>query len=230
MPAEMAFTSASFPPVQMFGGMMNNEQQDVVGNRRHILATARLLFTQNGVEHVNMQQIAQAANVSEHEIYEYFAHKGHICMILLGESTMRFQSDLLAYFEQAGERIAIVEQIYQTFVQLMPFTEENAPLLGAMLDVSGGDPRAQYYHSPFYLWIREVMMILLRRGINSKEIPEQDLDYVVDVVLAPLSVDFYSYQRYELGLSWQRVAAGLRRFLFFGLGVNNPDVEDEDPQ
>jgi AcrR family transcriptional regulator len=210
----------SFPRVQTFGGAMENERRDAAEHRQQILVVARLLFAEHGVEQISMHQIAQAANVGQDTLHKYFAHKGHLCMVLLGESTVRFQTDLLAYFEQSGEQVPILEQIYHTFLQLMSFTEENVSLLGAMLDASSGDRHTQYYHSPFYLWIREVMMVLLQRGINSREIPEQDLDYVVDIVLAPLSVDFYSYQRYELGFSQQRIASNLRRFLFFGLGAN----------
>ena len=207
----------SFPRVQTFGGAMENERRDAAEHRQQILVVARLLFAEHGVERVSMHQVAQAANVGQGTLYRHFAHKGYLCMVLLGESTVRFQTDLLAYFEQSGMQIPILEQIHYTFLQLMSFTEENAALLGAMLDASSGDRRTQYYHSPFYLWIHEVMMVLLQRGINSREIPEQDLDYIADVVLAPLSIDFYSYQRYELGFSRQRIATGLQRFLRFGL-------------
>ncbi len=209
----------AFPVIELMGNVEEGERRDAVEHRQRILAAARLLFAEHGVEQVSMHQIAQAAHVGQGTLYRRFAHKGQLCMVLLGESVFRFQAALLAYFEQVGDTLPYFEQLYGMLMRLMDFTEENAALLNAMLDAASGGRRTQSYRSPFYMWIRAVVVVVLRRGIACKQVPEMDVEYVVDVVLSLLAVDFYRYQRHELGLSRERIAQGLRNFLLTGLGI-----------
>ena len=215
----------SFPAIEPMGEMGESERRDVGEHRQRILSAARLLFAEHGVEQVSMHQIAQAAHVGQGTLYRRFAHKGQLCMVLLGESVFRFQAALLAYFEQVGDTLPYFEQLYGMLMRLMDFTEENVALLNAMLDAASGERRTQSYRSPFYTWIRAVVVVLLRRGIGRKQMPEMDVEYVVDVVLSLLAVDFYHYQRHELALSRERIAQGLRSFLLAGLGIEHESVE-----
>ncbi|GCE22479.1 TetR/AcrR family transcriptional regulator [Dictyobacter kobayashii] len=197
------------------------ERRDAAEHRQRILQTARRLFAEQGVDQVGMYQIARAAQVGQGTLYRRFAHKGILCQALLEESCVNLQTTILSYLEQTdSEGVPVFEQINYLLLQLITYTEENAPLLGAMLDASSGDRRTQSYHSPFYLWMRELFLVLLTRGVMRHELPEQDLDYVVDVMLAPLDIDFYHYQRHERGFSQQRIAANLRQFLAHGLNPN----------
>jgi AcrR family transcriptional regulator len=217
-----------FPKIEPMGDMGEGGRRDVVEHRRQILEAARQLFAERGVEQVSMHQIAQRAHVGQGTLYRRFAHKGQLCMVLLGESIARFQSELLTYFEQAGERVSYFEQLNQMLVRLMHFTEENAALLNAMFDVGSGEGRMQAYQSPFYRWLQAVVRVLLWRGIERGQMPEMDVEYVVDVILAFLSVDFYHYQRHISGLGQERIAQGLRQFLVSGLGVEEEIVQIND--
>lgn len=105
-------------------------------------------------------------------------------------------------------------------VHLIGFNEANAPLLGATIDAACGERRTSPYRSPFYLWLRQVVTVLLRQATLREEIPQLDIEYAADLVLTPLAIDFYLYQRQELGFTEERIASGLQQFLFHGLSAN----------
>lgn len=209
----------AFPEIGLMGEMEEGERRDAVEHRRQILVAARQLFMEHGVEQVSMHQIARAAHVGQGTLYRRFAYKGQLCMMLLGESIVQFQQELLEYFERSGEAVSYFEQLYQMMMRLMRFTEENAALLNAMFEVGSGERRTQAYQSPLYRWLRAVVQVLLGRGVERGQMPKMDIEYAVDMVLSFLSVDFYDYQRRVLGLSQERIAKGLRQFLACGLEV-----------
>ncbi|GLV55251.1 TetR family transcriptional regulator [Dictyobacter sp. S3.2.2.5] len=209
-----------YPSVLSFATV--TERRDAAEHRRHILQVARHLFLEQGVDQVGMYQIARVSQVGQGTLYRRFAHKGALCQALLEESCVHFQTGVLAYLERTdAEGAPVFEQINAILQQLIDYTEENASLLGAMLDASNGNYHRQSYHSPFYRWLRQLFLVLLTRGVMRHELAEQDLEYVVDVVLAPLDVGFYHYQRHELGFSQQRIATNLRQFLAHGLNVEH---------
>ncbi|MDQ6660717.1 MAG: TetR/AcrR family transcriptional regulator [Chloroflexota bacterium] len=212
------FAFASIPPEAIEQG---TERRDVAKHRQRILSTARTLFAEYGVDKVSMHQIARAAQVGQGTLYRRYAHKGLLCMALLNESLVHFQQEILAYLQQEEETVTVsaLEQLNAVLVQLIGFNEANAPLLGAAVDGACGNRRTSPYQSSFYLWLRQIVMALLQHAIVREEIPHRDIEYTADLVLAPLAIDFYLYQRQELGFTQERIASGLQQFLFHGLNA-----------
>ncbi|MDQ2715446.1 MAG: TetR/AcrR family transcriptional regulator [Chloroflexota bacterium] len=207
----------ALPRIQPSASVPGSERRDVAEHRQCILSAARVLFAEQGVDVVSMHQIALAAGVGQGTLYRRYAHKGMLCMALLEESISGFQEEMLSYLEHVGESIAALERLKQVLVHLLAFNEHNAPLLGAITDSACGQRRTQPYHSPFYLWLRQVVMLLLQQAVSHAEVPALDIEYAADVVLTPLAIDLYLYQRYELGFTQERIAEGLQRFLLHGL-------------
>ena len=197
------------------------ERRDARQHRQSILNVARDLFAEHGVDDVTMHQIAQAAGVGQGTLYRRYAHKGLLCLGLLEESMHTFQKHIQAYLEQAGTRLPILEQLTSVFRQLIRFNEDNAPLLSAITDAACGNRRTDSFRSPFYLWLRQLVLTLLQQAVERKEIAVQDLEYTVDVLLAPLAIDFYLYQRHTLGFTQERIAAGLQQVMLQGLSVTH---------
>ncbi|MDQ2902420.1 MAG: TetR/AcrR family transcriptional regulator [Ktedonobacteraceae bacterium] len=207
----------AFPPIQARTPALASERRDAAEHRQHILSAARVLFAEQGVDVVSMHQVALAAGVGQGTLYRRYAHKGMLCMALLEESISSFQQEMLSYLEHIGELVAALDRLKYVLVHLLAFNEHNAPLLAAITDSACGQRRTQPYHSPFYLWLRQVVMLLLQQAVTRAEIPSLDIEYAADVVLTPLAIDLYLYQRYELGFTQERIAEGLQRFLLHGL-------------
>jgi hypothetical protein len=59
--------------------------------------------------------------------------------------------------------------------------------------------------------MRWTVLGLLREAVREGEIPpSSDVEYLAEALLAPLNVDLYYHQSRVLGLSSDRISAGLR--------------------
>ena len=203
-------------PVLSFGVLPHGERRDAAESRRRVLDTARELFEERGVDSVSMHEIGRAAGVGQGTLYRRYEHKGALCSALLFESTERFYERVRAR-TQKGNDAALV-QLGSLIDDLAAFTEENAPLLGAVRDAAGGERRMEMYRNPFYGWLRATVIVLLEQAIAEGEAaPDLDVEYAADFVLAPLNIDLYLFQRHELGMEPVRITSVLRGLLLYGL-------------
>lgn len=206
-----------FPGARTEGDESGSERRDAAEHRQRILDTARALFSEYGVDRVSMHQIAQCAGVGQGTLYRRYAHKGLLCTALLNAGIIAFQRELLAYLEQAGEHVSALDRLFYVLSRLIEFNEANAPLLSAITDAACGERRNS--QGPLYFWLREIVIALLQRAAERGEIDTPDIEYAADIVLLPLAIDFYLYQRQQAGFTRDRIAAGLRHFLQYGLNA-----------
>jgi AcrR family transcriptional regulator len=78
---------------------VRRERRDAIKNRERVLAVARQLFANQGVEATSMNEIAQVAHVGVGTLYRRFAHKGELCFGLLWDDIERSQQLITAQFE-----------------------------------------------------------------------------------------------------------------------------------
>jgi AcrR family transcriptional regulator len=187
------------------------ERRDAAVHRRHILDVARRLFAEHGVEEVSMHQIAQAARVGQGTLYRRFAHKGELCMALLGENLLRYQADLRAYFESSTPSTSARTQLDHVLTHHVAFLEENTQLLGAVREAWYAKRHPTIFQNPFYAALHQTVETLLQRAVEEGEMPEIDTAFTTDAILAALSIDLYIHQRTEQGFTPERILQGIRR-------------------
>jgi AcrR family transcriptional regulator len=97
------------------------------------------------------------------------------------------------------------------------FSEEQAPLLGALDEGGKGAHHGLYYRNPVYRWLHAVVAHLLAEARAAGEIRPVDPVYAADALLALLHIDFFFFQREERGLTSEQIVDGLRRLYLDGL-------------
>ena len=185
------------------------ERRDVARNRGRLLEAARELFEEHGVVDVTMEQIARSAGVGKGTLYRRFPHKGLLCYALLDEPTRRFQAETLKSLGETGP--GPMQKLSLFLDRLVRFTDDNLDLLYGGHETLDGRERLAHFAHPSYGWLRGTVLGLLRAAERSGELDKDlDADYLADALLAPLGVDLFYHQRRVLGLSVERMSAGLR--------------------
>jgi len=193
------------------------ERRDAAEHRQHILDVARRLFAERGVDDVSMHGIARAAGVGQGTLYRRYAHKGELCMALLGENVARAQEEVQEYLASCAPSTGARAQLDYVLSRHVAFNEENAPLLSAMLEAFCGDRRAAQYDNPVYLAQHGTVETLLQRAVARGEFPPLDTAYVTDAILASLSIDLYIHQRTRQGFTPERIMGAIRQLYIDGL-------------
>ena len=193
------------------------ERRDAAEHRERILAVAKALFAGRGVDHVSMHQIAMAAGVGQGTLYRRYAHKGELCMALLGDSMVRLHDSVRAHLDADLPSTPALSQLEYVLEQLVAFDEEITQLVGNVVEAACGAPRTHMFHNPFFRWASDTLSTLLRRAIDRGEIDPLDVAYTTDAILTSLTPDIYLVQRRERGFTPERITQALHRLYIEGL-------------
>lgn len=193
------------------------ERRDAAENRARILHVARKLFDEHGVAAVNMANIAEAAEVGKGTLYRRYANKGELCYALMDDHLAEFQDEMLAQMQQmTREGIPKLQQLSVFLEALVFFTEAHVPLLCevAQIRLQAGEQNLQLPHFWQYMTIHGLLQAAdaggeFRTGVDMALLP--------DVLLSPLSADFYRFLRQVKGHSPEQIASGLQNIVE-GLG------------
>ena len=196
----------------------HGERRDASENRRRILAAARVLFAERGVDQVSMHEIAKVAGIGQGTLYRRYAHKGLLSIALLDENLRQHHAEVTARL--ADPDVSALAHLDYFLTSHVGFTEANAPLLGAMADAACGERRADAHENPFHAWLHATVSALLDRAVAGGEIPPLDIAPAADIILAPLAIDTYIAQRQGRGYPAERILAAIRRVIFDGLRDN----------
>ncbi|MGZ0041384.1 TetR/AcrR family transcriptional regulator [Paenibacillus ottowii] len=180
-------------------------------NRRRILEAARELFIEQGVENVNMHQIAKAAGVGQATLYRRYPLKGDICLEIVSEECQPLFGEVQAYLGQSKDVIPL-EQLYQVIVSYVSFLESKVPWLCAVSRASTGH---RPLHSPLCQWMRTTCRYLYSEASAKGDISDVDIVYTVEALLATLhNIDFHLKDE---ELSTKQILKGIRRLYIDGL-------------
>ena len=110
-----------------------NFETDVVG--RDIIAKARQLFSEHGVEAVNMHQIAKSTGIGQGTLYRRFPNKGALCISVLHTQFEQFKVNATQELK-ANDAQPVVKRL-SAFVQSLLFfslelREYIRPILSAI--------------------------------------------------------------------------------------------------
>ncbi len=196
------------------------ERRDAAAHRRRILDVARALFTARGVAAVTMQEIALAAGVGKGTLYRRYAHKGQLCLALLGDSIARFRAEVGEVVADTpasdADRMSSLDRLDAVLAGLVRFNEANGPLLAAV-EEAGGERHGAMYDSSFYRWLHATVSQLLEHAVKGEECAPLDIPYTADAILAALAIDLYRYQRRAREFTPERIAEAARRLYRDGL-------------
>lgn len=182
--------------------------------RRRILASAKTLFIEQGVENVNMHQIAKLAEVGQASLYRRYTEKSDICMEIVGEECQPLFEEVKVYLDQSAD-VAPLDRLYQVIVKFVVFLEAKAPWLCAVSRASSG---FRPLHSPLYQWMRTTCRDLLNEATHRGEVVDVDVLYTVEALLAALhNLDFHIQDQ---GFLTKRILQGLHRIFIEGLKKN----------
>jgi AcrR family transcriptional regulator len=168
-------------------------------NQQAILDAAGALFRRQGVEQVDVRQIAAAAGVGVGTVYRHFESKANVIAALLGERERALQDALLSGPPPLGPGAPAGERLAAFLTALAQLTEQEIELLHASEGAAAG---ARHRVGSYRAWRQHVAILL------GEIDPRLDAEWWADALLAPLGAALYRQQR-RSGMSAERIEANL---------------------
>jgi AcrR family transcriptional regulator len=182
-------------------GQRPRRRRDAIRNHDRVLCAAARLFAEYGPENVSMDQIAGAAGVGKGTLFRAFGDRAGLVREILSDHEIAFQESVLRGPAPLGPGAPPVERLAAFGTAYMQFLEEHADLM-CTAELGNG---ARYKAGPFTLYRTHVTMLV------REALPQGfDHEYTADVLLAPLSADFFIYQRRVRGRSLTELADAYR--------------------
>lgn len=167
-------------------GQQPRRRADAMRNHARVLCTAARLFAERGPENCSMDLIASEAGVGKGTLFRAFGDRAGLAAAVLSEHEAGFQESFLRGPAPLGPGAPPIERIGAFGTAYMQFLDGHVDL---MLAAEGG-PGTRYKSGPFAMYRAHLGSLV------AEAVPEGfDRDYTTDVLLAPLSADFFRYQR-----------------------------------
>jgi AcrR family transcriptional regulator len=177
-----------------------HERRDALRNRERVLDAAQRLLSTSGVDAVDIREVARAAGVGVGTVYRRFGDKGGLVAALLDERERTFQDCLLSGPAPLGPGAPSRQRLVAFLCALAEMTDENLPLLRVL---QRSNPGARFHIGAYRAWRLHATILLLEAA------PGIDAAWFAELILAPLAADLYYHQRYELGISPERLEENL---------------------
>lgn len=201
-------------PLMNNGHIPNTRLQraDAVANRQRLLETAVSLFAEYGIEEVHMERIAQAAGVGKGTLYRHFPSKGDLCLALLEGAFTAFQDNMLAEMRQGiTAQSSPLHQLAQFLAAYVQFVERHMPFI---CEIQRGGVDTLKSPGP-YAWLRMTIEGLLQTAVAAGELAHDlDISFLADMLLAPLTAQFFRFLRERRGFDPKRISAGLQTLVY----------------
>jgi AcrR family transcriptional regulator len=185
-------------PLQMAG--VAAERRDALRNRERVLAAAQRLFSESGIETVEIREVARAAGVGVGTVYRRFGDKAGLVASLLDERERLFQDRLLSGPPPLGPGAPARDRLVAFLHGLVDMVDENLQLLRAL---HGSTPGARFRVGAYRAWRLHATILL------EEAAPGIDAAWFAELILAPLAADLFYHQRYELGVTPERLRQNL---------------------
>jgi AcrR family transcriptional regulator len=175
------------------------ERADAARNRRALLAAARAIVAESGIDALTMERVAAAAGVGVGTVYRRFGDLGGLAFALLDDEEREFQRSCLSGAPPLGPGAPPVARI-RAFLHAIVERTETAGDLYALAESRTITAR---FTSGGYRTARTHLVTLLR------EVHQHDPAYCADALLALVASNLLLHQRRELGFPQERITAGL---------------------
>ncbi|MGH3768662.1 MAG: TetR/AcrR family transcriptional regulator [Pseudonocardiaceae bacterium] len=194
-PDRMTLPLADQPPA---------ERSDAARNRRDVLAAARTIMSDCGVNGLCMDRVAAEAGVGVGTVYRRFGDRAGLAYALLDDDERQFQAAFLSGPPPLGpgaSPAARVQAFVHAYVDLL---DTHAKLLAF---AEAKSPAARYGHGAYRTHRTHLAALLTMAGLGT------EATYLADALLAVLSAGLFLHQRHELQFSTDHIKAGLDRLL-----------------
>jgi AcrR family transcriptional regulator len=175
---------------------LRTERADAARNRARILEVASVLIAERGIDHVSMQDVAEAAKVGTGTLYRRFGDRAGLALALLQEETVIFQDAFLHGDPPLGPGAPAADRLTAWGERYSELMDEHAALIGAASPQPGAGPEPIYATH---------LAVLLREAA-----PTCDPEFTAQALLASLGPAQHLYARLQLGWSLARVQQGWR--------------------
>lgn len=189
--------------------------------RRRILSAARCLLERNGIDSVNMYQIAQEAGVGQGTLYRRYGHPGEIYSDLLRTSVEQFLEELEKQSALAAYPDSALDRLYQVIVQLVNYIDGNAELLSTINCMYAGKKNFLPHKRPITMRLQGIVSDHLSRAAEQGEVYDIDVTLTTSFLLSALSPEQYLHHRDTHGYDKEGYLTGIRRLFIEGLRVKN---------
>ncbi len=180
------------------------ERADAARNRQALLAAARRIMVERGVDALSMDRVAAEAGVGVGTVYRRFGDRSGMLFELLDESERQFQEGFLAGPPPLGPGATPAERIRAFLHALIDLLESQGDLHAY---AEGQSPTSRFRSGAY--WARRAHLVALL-GLAD---PDADAVYVADALLAAVGAGLVLHQRRELGFSTDRIKAGVGQLL-----------------
>jgi AcrR family transcriptional regulator len=170
---------------------------DAKRNYERVLWAAARLFAEQGPENTSMEAIAAAAGVGKGTLFRAFTDRAGLAGAVLSENEARFQDQVIRGPAPLGPGAPPIDRLGAFGTAYMQFLEANLGLVRAAEFGTGG----RFKTGPFAFY-RVHVGVLVREALAA----DVDHDYLADVLLAPLSAEFFGHQRTARGRSVAELA------------------------
>jgi len=180
------------------------ERADAAHNRVKILAAARRLFAERGVEHVSMDEVAHAAGVGKGTLFRRFGDRAGLALALLDESERTLQDAVLRGPPPLGPGAPATDRLRAFFSALLSLLEEHRELL---LASETGQPTARFRTAVYAAWHQHTALLIgeARR--------DADAATLAHLVLSPINAGLFDHLRHDRGADLEAVREAVDDFL-----------------
>jgi AcrR family transcriptional regulator len=179
------------------------ERGDAAENRKRILAAARAVVAERGVEGASMDAVACAAGVGKGTLFRRFGDRAGLFDALIDDAMAEFQDAFLSGpppLGPGGPASVRLEAFVDEFLRLMD-SQLDFVLAAARAAPAGGQVSV---HGSLALFVRVMV---------AEVDPSLDGDVVADLLLGAISAPVVYHLRREQGVELDRIQASARALL-----------------
>jgi AcrR family transcriptional regulator len=188
------------------------ERGDAAANRKRILAAARAVLAERGVDGASMDAVAAAAGVGKGTLFRRFGDRAGLFDALLDDATAEFQNAFLSGPPPLGPGAP-------ASVRLEAFVDEFVRLMDAQLDFMLAAARAAPAGAQARLY---GSLALFVRVLVAEIDPSLNAEVVSNLLLGAISPGVIYQLRRERGIELEQIQDGARALL---RGITAPDRE-----
>jgi AcrR family transcriptional regulator len=192
--------SADLPIAASPGGRLT-ERADAARNRLRILEATAALVAERGIEHVSMQDVAEAACVGTGTLYRRFGDRAGLALALLDEQTRALQDAMISGPPPLGPGAPAADRLRAFGVAFLGFLESQADVIAA------ATPPGREEDGPYALYVTH-LAILLREAA-----PDHDAGYTARALMNVLDPNEHLRARRGLGWPLERLKDGWIRLV-----------------